>query len=380
MSPPILHFAVTVALIGFGESLLAQTPDTTAATLTLSAYVDGYYAAYSNDRPASELQPFTTVGARNKSIGLNVAQVGVKYAAERVRANVVLHYGDIMKATWSQDFQAVQRANAGVRLAPKLWLDAGFFATHIGSESFLPKNNMLSQTAVLTFNEPFYQAGAKLSYAATERLSLELWVLNGYNRFVDNNSAKSLGLLAVFEVNDGLALGFSNVFGRESADGAAVKQFRYYQNAYVDYRFGKWRSLTGVDYGAQTNSDLAGEGRTAQLVSGHTTLRRAFAKTFGATARVETYQDKQGFISGALDRRSVDPQVSLASEGLRWTAYALGGEWAPTEGAYLRFEARHVQLASVYDVFNTGGRTDRYRRELLVTVGVAMQGGQVFLD
>ncbi len=80
-----------------------------------------------------------------------------------------------------------RKANAGVRLCKNLWLDAGFFRTHVGTEGLFPKENITSSVAVATYFEPYYEAGLKLSYAATEKLALSLYVLNGYNLYEDNN-------------------------------------------------------------------------------------------------------------------------------------------------------------------------------------------------
>ena len=48
-------------------------------TITLSSYVDGYYAGYNTDANGNTFRPYTTVGARGNSIGVNVAQMGINY-------------------------------------------------------------------------------------------------------------------------------------------------------------------------------------------------------------------------------------------------------------------------------------------------------------
>ncbi len=99
--------------------------------LTLSGYADSYFASYSNALRQNEFQPFITVGARDNNFGLNIASLGIQYTHTFLRGNILLHYGDIPKATWSDDFQNIQEANIGLKLSDGLWVDAGFFATHI---------------------------------------------------------------------------------------------------------------------------------------------------------------------------------------------------------------------------------------------------------
>ena len=69
--------------------------------------------------------------------------LNAQYDGEKVRGIVTLHFGDIPKATWSGTYNYIMEAHAGVRLCKKLWLDAGFFRTHFGTEGLLPKENFL---------------------------------------------------------------------------------------------------------------------------------------------------------------------------------------------------------------------------------------------
>jgi hypothetical protein len=149
-----LTTAFVTCLISTG--LFAQQSD--SLVLSLSAYADAYYARFNDERGLNALQQYTTVSPRDNVIGLNIGAIGLHLKGENFRVNTVFHAGDIPAAIWSTDFPVVQAANAGIKLADGLWLDGGFFATHLGTESFLPKENLLSSTAVATYNEPFYQA------------------------------------------------------------------------------------------------------------------------------------------------------------------------------------------------------------------------------
>ena len=364
--------AYALNLLG-ATGILAQAPaDTTATpparTITLAGYADAYYARYNSDQAADVLQPYATAGPRDNTFGLNVVEVGVHYAGPRTRANVVLHGGDIPRATWSRDFEMIQEANAGVQLAEGVWLDAGFFRTHVGTESFLPKNNLLSQTAYVTFNEPFYQAGARLAVERFEGWTLEVWGLNGYNSFVDNNSAKSIGLLVSRELNDATVLSYSNLLGRESADGAPEKQLRFYQNAYLNTAFGKWDLTFGADLGIQTRTpELVGgsvEDEVARLFAALATARYSFNEQWSATGRGEVFNDNRGFISGVTE------DVTGLTSGAELAAVTLGGEYAPTEGSYLRVEGRYTRTTNGLLLFPMGDGFGREQVALLLTLGV----------
>ena len=347
----------TVSVKAFGQSQ-KQAP-----ALTISGYVDAYYAYFTDSLPPNALQAYTTVSPRNERIGLNMAQLSLIYNSEKLRSTLTLHAGDIAEATWSDEFSLVQEANVGVLLVKSLWLDAGFFHTHIGTESFLPKNDFLSSTAVATYNEPFYQSGARLSYEPGGKFNAELWALNGYNRFLDNNDAKSVGLLASYAFRENLSLTYTSLFGRESDQGAAIKQFRTYQNLYLNTSWkGRIYLTAGADFGSQTNSVLLNNGKTAYMYNWLITSRYQFTRQFSATVRAERFSDREGFISGVL----ADPTGEL--QGLQLWGFTAGVEYKPAEGAYLRLEGRQLRAENI--VFYTDGSYTDQRTEVHLTFGV----------
>lgn len=355
--------ALAVAALGF-TAANAQETEENKHSLTVSGYVDSYFAGYDNDLGQQKFQPFITVGARDNTFGVNVAQFGLHYEHEKVRGNVTLHYGDIPQATWSGDFNMIQEANVGLRLTDGLWLDTGFFTTHIGTESFLPKNNMLSSTAFITYNEPFYQAGAKLSYENVENWYFELWALNGYNNYVDNNDAKSVGALISHNFSENTSITYTNIYGRESEDGISPEQNRFYQNIYLNQNWNDKVFLTlGFDYGIQTNSELDNPEETATMYGGLVTARYQFSPEWSLTGRAELFKNKNGFISGT----TINTERNFA--GVELTGYTLGTEYRPINNAYLRAEARYTSAADELEIFINNGQPTNNRFEVLVTMG-----------
>ncbi|MBP2831621.1 outer membrane beta-barrel protein [Aquimarina sp. U1-2] len=332
--------------------------------LIVSAYADSYLSSFSNELDQNDFQPYITAGARDNTFGLNIAAFGAQYTSELLRGQVVFHYGDIPQATWSEDFQNVQEANIGLKLSDGLWVDAGFFATHIGTESFLPKNNMLSSTAFKTFNEPFYQAGVKLSYNKLDNWYFELWGLNGYNSFVDNNDAKSIGALITYNFSDSFSITYTNLYGRESDDQTTPEQNRFYQNMYINKHWNDtWFLSAGIDVGMQSNSDLDDVNKQALMYAALITSRYQMNTRWSFTARAEVFQDEQGIISGTL----INTQGR--AEGLRLFGFTLGSEFRPYKNGYARIEGRYTELDSNLEIFIQNGETTNTRYELLFTIG-----------
>lgn len=348
--------------IAYGQDSLKNTNQ-----LTISSYVDAYSATHNTQSSQQDLQPYTAVGARDNSLGVNMAQIGINFENDNIRSEVIFHAGDIALATWSSDYQYLQAANVGMKLTDGLWLDAGFFATHLGTESFLPKNNNLSSIAVLTYNEPFYQSGARLSWDASDSWYVEGWVLNGYNSFVDNNDSKSVGVLVSYSISENTSLTYTNLYGRESEDDFPLKQRRFYQNVYFDQNWNDQVYLTiGLDYATQTNSSIDNAEDPATLFGSLITARYQFNPKWSVTGRGELINDESGFVTGLI------PTNSGEQKGLELFGLTLGSEYRPVEQAYLRTEVRYLEAQDDLELFFDGEPTNS-RVEFLITLGFEME-------
>ncbi|UII31270.1 porin [Fulvivirga ulvae] len=335
--------------------------------LTISSYVDAYSATHNTQSPQQDFQPYTAVGARDNSLGVNIAQIGLNFENDHIRSEVIFHAGDIPLATWSSDYQYLQAANVGMKLSEGLWLDAGFFSTHLGTESFLPKNNNLSSIAVLTYNEPFYQSGAKLSWDVSETWYVEGWVLNGYHSFVDNNDSKSVGVLVNYNISDNTSITYTNLYGRENDDDFPLKQRRFYQNVYLDQNWNDQVFLTiGLDYATQTNSDIDNIEDPAGLFGGLITARYQFSPKWSVTGRGELINDESGFVTGLI------PDTDGGQKGLELFGVTMGTEYRPVEQAYLRAEFRYLEAKDNLELFFDGEPTNS-RVEFLITLGFEME-------
>src|SRR6185295_9910470 len=109
-----------------------------------SFYADAYFAYYTDSLGLYQYQKFPSISPRSEQFGLNVAMLKANYTSDRLRSTVAIHYGDVPRSTWSNTFNFIQEANAGVRLCKNFWLDAGFFRTHVGAEGLYANENITS--------------------------------------------------------------------------------------------------------------------------------------------------------------------------------------------------------------------------------------------
>jgi len=332
--------------------------------LQISGYIDAYYAYYTDSVGTGNFQKFPTMSPRSNSFGLNVAMITAKYSADKIRGILSLHYGDIALSSWSSTYNFIQEANVGVQLHKKLWLDAGLFRTHVGTEGLFAKENIASSIAIGTFNEPYYQAGAKLSFTPTEKLSLCLHVLNGYNIFEDNNDKKSLGLLVNYAVNDALNFGYSNYYGDDSPSTDSINHARFYNNLYVNYTKNKIKIQIGGDYATQQNADTTGK-KSAMMYSGVASLRYQLFSKIGIYGRGEIFNDPAGFLGGQMTDKTGK------TTGLKLWGATLGIEYKPTDNSYIRLEGRQLQCDANQEIFRWNGNNQSSRLEVMLHFGVS---------
>lgn len=161
-------------------SLMANTqPDSSSSPLTMSGYIETYYL-YDFNKPVNYTMPSFMYTNRHNEINLNLVFVKLAYQKKYTRANLAVATGTYINANYSGE-QAVLKnlyeANAGVKLSKskELWLDAGIFASHIGCEGAVGKDNWALTRSMLAENCPYFETGAKLSYTFPNGK----WFING---------------------------------------------------------------------------------------------------------------------------------------------------------------------------------------------------------
>lgn len=328
--------------------------------LRFSGYVDTYFSLF-NDSTVTDFQHLQAVSPRHNTFGLNIAQATAEYQDSTIRGAATLHYGDIPLATWTPLLPNVQEANIGIALKHNLWLDAGLFTSHLGTESFLPKNNLLSSTTVATYIGPFYQTGIRMTYEKDSAFFAQLWILNGYNSLVDNNRAKSVGLVLGYQINKEIAVTYTNLLGNESE--TDTNQFLAYHNFTLDYQKDKWHVILGGDFATQSNASLDEENELGLMYNALLTLRRRFTKQFSTTIRAELYHDRNAIVSPLY-------QFDNDMFGTQLYGFTFGAEYKPRSNSFIRLEGRYLQAQQ--EIFYRDGKSQNDRAELMLTMGLIL--------
>ncbi len=347
------------------DSTTKSTKKIDLSAIKISAYVDAYYGYYTDSVGVGNYQQFPSISSRS-GFGLNTAMISARYDGDKVRGIVTLHYGDIAKSAWSSTFNNIMEAHAGVRLHKNLWIDAGFFRTHVGAEGLHPSENFTSSVSITTFYEPYYESGIRLNYNPNQKLAINLFVLNGYNIFEDNNEKKSFGMLVTYALGDKGSIGYNNYIGDDTPQAAdSISHLRFYNNVFLNYTIKKLKIQLGLDYATQKNSHITYIKEKATMYSGLLGLKYQMKEKYAIYGRGEMFNDPEGFMSGVF----TDKQSKLT--GFKLWGATLGLEYKPAENAYIRLEGRQLQMDKDQKIFYSNGKSIASRSEILFNIGIS---------
>jgi hypothetical protein len=328
-----------VLLITMGFNAFSQSKSD-STKLKIGAYIDTYYSWYSNNDDVRR-QEHDFVGVYHNNFGLNIAQFNMQYEANRFRGAATVHFGDIPNYTWNDPLRPIQEAYGGLRLLNNLWFDVGFFPSHVGTESFLPKENPLSIGLLATYYGPFYQSGARISFEPASNWLIQGYVINGYNLHIDNNNQKSFGLLVKKKWNEQVQIGYSSLLGEEAVGLPSSNGFLVYQNLYASVDKPKWLLSSGVDFANSLNGSLQPNWLYAAML----TFKYRWNKNFATTVRGELFSDESGinsFETYFSEDSNMPSQLNAMFQGTTVAGATLGIEYAQSEYGFIRLESRYL--------------------------------------
>lgn len=318
----------------------------------IGGYVSTYYAYYDDDTETNNFVQFPTLAPRKNQFSLNMAVLSMEYKSSSLRSKITLHYGDVPESAWPATFNLIQEANAGFRIYKKLWFDAGFFRTHIGLESFQPRENITSSMSIPNFYDPYFLSGAKLTYLATSKLSLQACIFNGYNEYIDNNKNKALDFSASYNLNDNISFTYNFLTCDETPDAVKTKHQRYYQNFYATFIYKKLIIGLDLNYGLQQHSYKRDTSKTASMKGAVLVGKYDILKKLEIYARGEYFSDPDNILTGDLS-------IGQYIRGL-----TLGLQYKPQKTAGISAEWRRLESDNL--IFHQGNKILNQRNEFIV--------------
>jgi len=288
--------------------LQAQDQGDTTLTVKFGGFVDGYYAVDFN-RPRTLDRAYTTQPARHNEFNVNLAYVEAVLSGARVRGRLAVQYGTSVQANYAGEPRVgsysggdvarhLQEAVVGVKLSPTLWLDGGIYLSHIGSESWVSRDNLTYTRSLIADYSPYYQSGVKLTWQPSSTVTAQLNVVNGWQIISETNEDKAIGGRIDWAASPKVTLSAYNLIGSETPDSAA-RQVRIFQGASVKLVPNDRVTLQGTfDFGSQDLGDETGRWYGTSLIA-----RVQATPTVAFVGRFERYDDDKQVIivTGASD-------------------------------------------------------------------------------
>lgn len=201
-------------------------------TLAVSGYLDSYFFTNFNKPASRNNMGQSGVGRgfdrRVDQFTLGMVQTTFTYTQKKSEMVADLafgpnaqygNYGNTPVAYGNDVFSAVivKQAYWKYNVSDKLSFTMGQWGTHIGYELIdAPLNFFYSINHTFNSGIPFYHTGLKGQYAFSDKVSLMLGVVNGFDFLDDNNRAKGLiGQLALAPV-EGLSVYFNYINTNEA--------------------------------------------------------------------------------------------------------------------------------------------------------------------
>ena len=170
-------------------------------------------------------------------------------------------------------------------------LDAGIFMSYIGLFSYNNFENWGYQPSYTSDNTPWFFNGLRLQTFPTDKLKVELWLVNGWQSYGMFNHSPGVGVSIYYRPKENVDYVFNNYYGKD--DQGAPDRYRLHLDYSYELRYfnrpnGKFLtkaafSLT-ADFGFENGNGVSPFGKTD-------------------TKTIDTYLPAQNFISGMIYNR-----------------------------------------------------------------------------
>jgi hypothetical protein len=312
-------FGVAVVALLLSPNMLWAQQDSTraqrdsAVSVSLGGFVDSYFAFVTGDPDARDVF-FLTQPGRDQEFNINLVFVDARLSGPRLRGRVAFQAGTSVQINYAAEpvfgfasgpllARHIQEAFAGYRVAKDLWIDAGIYFSHIGSESWISRDNWTYTRSLIAEWSPYYETGVKATWTPSPKFSGLLTMVNGWQIISDNNDNKGFGVRLDYSPTSSITLSYSNFLGNELPD-TLLSATRFFNDVSAKVLFGDRAGLMGTfDWGTQDDLDWYGYSLIGRV---------KVADHIAVVGRVERYSDPdQVLIVTGLDDGFVSNGLSI---------------------------------------------------------------------
>jgi hypothetical protein len=251
----VLAFAATQARAQTPAPTPEPTPAPEPPKIDVIGFVDVYYGYNFN-----KVDPIArTFDVQHNTFSLSLAEIAFAKGVtpeSRVGFRADLDFGktaDLVAAYEPESdgkeiYKHIQQAYVSL-LTGKVQWDAGKFVTPIGAEVIESGDNWdYTRSILFGYAIPFYHVGVRGTWAATDKLSLAGYLINGWNNSSEVNGAKTGAFGLTWKPNAKWTFIANDMFGKEIA---GSNDTRNLFDSTITYAPGKLSLMVNFDYGTE---------------------------------------------------------------------------------------------------------------------------------
>jgi hypothetical protein len=314
-------FAAPTAVLAQAAAPAVPTLDKVleASGIGVSGYIDAAYTHADHDIQAgvggSGVAP-RVFDNQNNSLGMH--QFGLTVAKQPKEG-----FGGVVNLTAGTDAQVIHSAPEGTTgssmfdvtqayaqyASGPLTVIMGKFATLQGTEVIASTGNTNFSRSILFGSVPFTHTGVRLTYAASDTVSLTAGVNNGWDQLSDLNRGKTLELGATLTPVKPLTIVLSALSGSET--GAGFDGARTSLNAVGTYTATDALTI-GLEYLSVSQDGVGSPAIKAKYSGEALYVTYMFNPKWRGVLRTEQFSDKDGFHFGAADTKYSETTLTVA--------------------------------------------------------------------
>jgi hypothetical protein len=274
---------------------------------TFTGTVDGYWNYNSNTPKNPNQSTFRAFDIRNESFALNYGELAIDYKPSNVGVRVDIGFGDTANVVtdagpngWSRHIQQAYITAT----KDKFTFDFGKFVTPIGAEVIETKDNWnYTRGLLFTLAIPFTHFGGRATVVASDKVTLAGYLVNGWDNAIDENSAKSIGVMGSFKPHEKVGVVANFLTGKETPVGPTPPfgysdYMRKLLDVIVTFNVNDRLSLmVNGDYGQDKGPNLlpgvSGSRVVWQGIAGYAKIKASDKVTL--VGRYEWFDDQDGF-------------------------------------------------------------------------------------
>lgn len=222
-----------------------------------------------------------------------------------------------------------------------LGLRFGKFATYHGAEVIEAKDNFnYSRSFLFNYAIPFTHTGFATEYTFWKALTANLYFVNGWDVFNDNNKGKTFGTRFAVTPVDPLTLNFNFMYGPEQSHNSTHYRFLFDWLA----AFKATKNLTfmvNTDFANEEKDPLNG-GRNSRWYGIAGYAKYDFTDCFSTSIRAEYFDDRDGVRTGIaqkLKEITITPEFRIVKNLLLRPEYR--HDWSNKDG----FDSQNTTLS-----------------------------------